>query len=98
MVLARELAHDPRLVVYNKPTYGLDILTTRAVRARIRELAGQGVSALLISTDLDELVALCDRIAVLSRGRLTGIVENGVGAEQRVGELMVGRASESAAA
>ncbi len=98
VVLARELAHDPRLVVYNKPTYGLDILTTRAVRARIRELAGQGVSALLISTDLDELVALCDRIAVLSRGRLTGIVQNGPGAEQRVGELMVGRASESAAA
>ena len=98
VVLARELAHDPRLVIYNKPTYGLDILTTRTVRTRIRELAGEGVSALLISTDLDELVALCDRIAVLSRGRLTGIVENGAGAEQRVGELMVGRASESAAA
>jgi simple sugar transport system ATP-binding protein len=98
VVLARELAHDPRLVVYNKPTYGLDILTTRAVRTRIRELADEGVSALLISTDLDELIALCDRIAVLSRGRLAGIVENGAGAEQRVGELMVGRAAESAAA
>jgi general nucleoside transport system ATP-binding protein len=91
VVLARELAHDPRLVVFNKPTYGLDILTTRTVRARIHELAEAGVSALVISTDLDELVALCDRIAVLSRGRLAGVVDNGPGAEQRVGELMVGQ-------
>ena len=101
VVLARELAGDPGLVVFNKPTYGLDILTTRAVRARIRELAEEGVSALVISTDLDELVALCDRIAVLSRGRLAGIVEGGAGAEQRVGELMVGHAAapgEAAAA
>ena len=47
----------------------------------------------MISTDLDELVALCDRIAVLSRGRLAGVVENGPGAEQRVGQLMVGHAA-----
>ena len=46
VVLARELSHDPRLVVFNKPTYGLDIVTTRTVRTRIRELAGDGVSAL----------------------------------------------------
>ncbi len=98
VVLARELSHDPKLVVYNKPTYGLDILTTRAVRVRIGELADEGVSALVISTDLDELVALCDRIAVLSRGVLAGIVENGPGAEQRVGELMVGGPAEAAAA
>jgi simple sugar transport system ATP-binding protein len=91
VVLARELSHDPRLVVFNKPTYGLDIVTTRTVRTRIRELADDGVSALVISTDLDELVALCDRIAVLSRGRLAGVVENGPGVEQRVGQLMIGQ-------
>ena len=93
VVLARELSHDPRLVVFNKPTYGLDIITTRTVRTRIRELADDGVSALVISTDLDELVALCDRIAVLSRGRLAGVVENGPGVEQRVGQLMIGQAA-----
>ena len=93
VVLARELSHDPRLVVFNKPTYGLDIVTTRTVRTRIRELADDGVSALVISTDLDELVALCDRIAVLSRGRLAGVVENGPGVEQRVGQLMIGQAA-----
>jgi simple sugar transport system ATP-binding protein len=84
-------------VVYNKPTYGLDIVTTRMVRERIEALAAEGVSALVISTDLEELVALCDRIAVISRGRITGVVDNGPGAEQRVGELMVGGHAEAAA-
>ena len=96
VVLARELSHDPKLVVYNKPTYGLDIVTTRMVRERIEALASGGVSALVISTDLEELVALCDRIAVISRGRIAGVVENGPGAEQRVGELMVGGQAEAA--
>ena len=44
----------------------------------------------MISTDLDELLDLCDRIAVLSRGRVTGVVENGPNAQKQVGELMVG--------
>ncbi|ADB52557.1 putative B6 ABC transporter ATP-binding protein [Conexibacter woesei] len=89
VVLARELAFDPRLVVYNKPTYGLDVKTASFVRTQIREQAEQGVTAVVISTELDELVALCDRIVVLSSGRLTGVVENGADAHARVGELML---------
>jgi len=70
VVLARELSFDPKFVVYNKPTAGLDAKTTLAVRARIRDMArSKGVAALLISTDLDELLELCDRVAVLYRGR-----------------------------
>lgn len=90
VVLARELSFDPKLVVYNKPTYGLDIRTTQAVRQRIREQAEEGVTSVVISTDLEELLDLCDRIAVLSRGRLVGVVENGPDAARQVGELMVG--------
>jgi general nucleoside transport system ATP-binding protein len=89
LLLARELSFEPKVVVYNKPTHGLDVRTTSAVRARIRAQADDGVTAILISTELDELVDLCDRIAVLFRGRLTGIVDNGPGAEERIGELMV---------
>jgi general nucleoside transport system ATP-binding protein len=90
LVLARELSFEPRVVVFNKPTYGLDVKTTHAVRERIRRLAeDEGVAALLISTDLDELFDLCDRIAVLFRGRLTGAVENAPGAELEVGRRMI---------
>jgi ABC-type uncharacterized transport system ATPase subunit len=91
LVLARELAFSPKVVVFSKPTYGLDVRTAEFVRGKITELAARGVAALLISTEIDELVALCDRIAVMSRGTITGVVRNEAGAEARVGELMVSR-------
>jgi simple sugar transport system ATP-binding protein len=91
LVLARELAFSPRIVVFNKPTYGLDVRTAEFVRGKITSLAEQGVAALMISTEIDELIALCDRIAVMSRGVITGVVDNDPGAEERVGELMVSR-------
>ncbi len=91
VVLARELSFDPKIVVFNKPTYGLDVKTATAVRTRIRDLADTGTAgALVISTDLEELLVLSDRVAVLSRGRLMGIVQNKPGAEQEIGALMIG--------
>ena len=90
VVLARELSFDPKVVVYSKPTYGLDVKTTQSVRQTIRDQAAEGVTSIVISTDLEELLDLCDRIAVLSRGRLAGIVENGPGAQRDIGQLMVG--------
>ena len=97
MVLARELSFEPKVVVYNKPTYGLDVKTTRAIRERIRELSEkEDVSAVLISTDLEELLDLCDRIGVMFRGCLTGVVENhGPGVETQVGKLMLGGKGDS---
>lgn len=89
-LLARELSFAPKVVVYNKPTHGLDVRTIAMVRERIREQAAQGVAAIVISTDLDELIDLSDRVAVLFEGRVAGIVENGPGAETRIGELIVG--------
>lgn len=93
-LFARELSGDPQVVIYNKPTWGLDVANARLARERIRDAADRGVTAILISTELDELLELCDRIAVMDRGRLAGIVENkGQTAEREVGRLMVAGAS-----
>lgn len=90
LLLARELADEPRAIVLDKPTYGLDLKTVDHVRASLRGFAAAGGAVLLISTDLDELTALCGRILVLSGGRLVGEVPNTGGrAAERVGELMV---------
>jgi general nucleoside transport system ATP-binding protein len=89
-LLSRELSFEPRVVVFNKPTHGLDVRTIAMVRARIRELADKGVAIIVISTDLDELVDLSDRVAVLFEGRIVGEVEVGPGAEARIGELILG--------
>ena len=78
-------------------TYGLDLRTMSTVRELIRGLASGGGAALVISTDLDELLDLCGRIIVLSGGRLVGEVENGPNAGERVGELMVGAGDVAAA-
>jgi simple sugar transport system ATP-binding protein len=98
VLLARELSFDPKVVVFHKPTYGLDVKTTGSVRELIRELARGGGSALVISTDLDELLEICDRIAVLSRGKLVGVVPNGPGAAEEVGRLLVGSPDAEVAA
>jgi ABC-type uncharacterized transport system ATPase subunit len=98
VILARELSFDPKVVVFHKPTYGLDVKTTTVVRDMIRDLAKRRGAVLVISTDLDELLEICDRIAVLSRGRLVGVLDNGPGAAQGIGELMVGSAEPMAAA
>ena len=96
LVLARELSFDPKLVVYNKPTHGLDAKTTVAIRDRVRRLAEEHrVAAVLISTELEELTDLCDRIGVMFRGRMVGIVANeGEGVEEKVGALMLGETGE----
>jgi simple sugar transport system ATP-binding protein len=96
LLLARELSFDPRVVVFHKPTYGLDLKTTHAVRDAIRELTQAGATALVISTDLDELLEICDEIAVISRGRLVGLIDNAPGAAEQIGALMVGSPSELA--
>jgi simple sugar transport system ATP-binding protein len=89
-LLARELSFEPRAVVFHKPTHGLDVRTMAMVRERIRELANRGVAIMVISTDLDELIDLCDRVAVLFEGRIAGTVEVGPGAEASIGELILG--------
>ncbi|MHC9044547.1 putative B6 ABC transporter ATP-binding protein [Microbacterium saperdae] len=91
ILLARELTHGARLVIVNKPTYGLDLKTVRLVREILIDFAANGGSVLLLSTDLDELVELSHRIEVISRGRLVGsVINDGPGTAEKVGQHMTG--------
>lgn len=89
-LLARELDDRPVAVIYNKPTYGLDLNNIRFARRAIRARADEGVATILISTDLDEILELADRVGVMLDGRMVGIVVNDGEAARRVGELMIG--------
>ena len=93
VLLARELAEGAKVVIFNKPTYGLDLANTLASRQRIRDTAARGLAVLLISTDLEELLSMCDRIAVIANGSLVGTVANADDARTKVGRLMIGLAA-----
>lgn len=91
VLLARELSGPARVVVLNKPTHGLDVRHTTATRNRIAAIADAGIAVLLISTDLEELLDVSDRVAVMAAGRFTGIVANDADARARIGALMIGQ-------
>lgn len=74
IVIARALWRKPKLLVAVSPTRGLDVAATAYVHARLRERQAEGGAILLISTELDEIIALSDRIAVLYEGQIVGIV------------------------
>lgn len=91
-VLGRELTLDPLVaLVAAQPTRGLDVSAVEAVYRQIRAAARRGVGVLLISSELDELIAVADRIAVLYRGRLVGERPAEIGERGAIGALMSGQ-------
>jgi simple sugar transport system ATP-binding protein len=90
VVLARELSSNPVVIVAANPTRGLDVGATEAVRALLVEAAGNGVGILLISEDLDEILLLADRIAVMYEGRIVGVVPSGSADVHHLGLMMAG--------
>ncbi len=72
VILARALFANPRLLLLDEPTRGIDVATKAAIHELIRTLADDGVSVLVVSSDLRELLSLADRITVLSRGKAAG--------------------------
>jgi simple sugar transport system ATP-binding protein len=70
LIIAREFSRDPRLLIVSEPTHGLDIMSTIYVRDLLRKFRDSGRGVLLISSDLDEIYELSDRIAVINRGRI----------------------------
>jgi simple sugar transport system ATP-binding protein len=96
VVLARELSRPLRLLVVAQPTRGLDVGSMEFVHQRIVHERDRGAAVVLVSTELDEVLGLADRIGVMYRGKIVGEVDPGVPAEE-IGLLMAGSVSEVSA-
>jgi simple sugar transport system ATP-binding protein len=96
VLLARVLSRDPRVVVVSQPTRGLDIGATEYVRSELLARREAGAAVLLVSEDLDELLALSDRLIVMYEGRIVGEMRAGEADPDRLGLLMAGRAGQTA--
>ncbi|MCZ7527029.1 MAG: ABC transporter ATP-binding protein [Acidimicrobiia bacterium] len=94
VVIAREFHRGPRVVVASQPTRGLDIGATEFVYRQLLELVEAGAAVLLISTDLQEILTLSHRIAVMHRGRVMGVVTAEEATPGTLGQMMAGVRSE----
>lgn len=90
VILARVLERNPRVIIVAQPTRGLDVGATEFVRGKLVEQRGKGAAILLISEDLDEILELADRIAVIYEGQITGVLPRAEAAPERLGLLMAG--------
>jgi simple sugar transport system ATP-binding protein len=90
VIMARELSRDPKVLIAAQPTRGVDIGASEYIRQRLLEQRENGVAILLISEDLDEILELSDRIAVMFEGRIVGIVKRGEATLEDLGLLMAG--------
>ena len=90
VIVAREFSQSVRLVVAAQPTRGLDVGSIEYIHRRIVEQRDAGAAVLIVSTELDEVLALGDRVAVMYEGRIIGILEAKEATRERVGLLMGG--------
>lgn len=96
LILAREMKNNPDVVIAFQPTRGLDIGASEYIREQLVRLRERGSSILLISTDLDEILMLSDRIAVMYEGTIPGILENDKDVNiTEIGQMMAGHKTDA---
>jgi simple sugar transport system ATP-binding protein len=96
VILARELAREPKALIAVYPTRGLDMGAEEFIHTRLLELRAKGVAIFLISEELDELMNLCDRIAVIFKGKILDILAGREATRPALGLLMAGIRPEAA--
>jgi len=75
VVLGKWLARRPRVIVFDEPTQGVDVGAKAEIHRLVRQLADDGAAVVMISSDMEEIVAESDRVAVMHEGRITGILD-----------------------
>jgi ribose transport system ATP-binding protein len=96
VVLAKWLSLGPRVLIFDEPTRGIDVGAKAEIYALMRSLAREGVAIIMISSDMEEVLGVSDRVAVMHEGRLTGILEREACSEEAVMRLAVGKTAAPA--
>lgn len=97
-VIGREVLQNPRVLVVNQPTWGVDAAAAASIRQALMNLAEDGAAVVIISQDLDELLEVSDRLAILNEGRLTAPRETAELSMDDIGLMMGGMDTETGAA
>jgi general nucleoside transport system ATP-binding protein len=94
VIVAREFTHVDELLIASQPTRGLDVGSIQYIHEQIVAKRDEGVAVLLISTELDEILALADRVAVMYQGRIVGVLDRAEATRDRIGLLMAGHTGD----
>jgi simple sugar transport system ATP-binding protein len=94
VIVARELSRDIKVLIAAQPTRGLDVGSIEYIHKRIIAARDAGVAVLIVSTELDEVMAVSDRIVVMYRGRIAGTFERGHASIADLGLAMAGGATQ----
>lgn len=95
LILARALSNTPSFILANQPVRGLDEGAIAYVQEQLLDARGRGAAILLISEDLDELMSLSDRIAVMSHGTLSTVLPTGERSIAEIGMMMAGHGAQA---
>jgi ribose transport system ATP-binding protein len=91
VVLAKWLAMEPRVIIFDEPTRGIDVGAKSEIYRLMRSLADAGVAVLMISSDMEEVIGVSDRVAVMHEGRISGILGREECSQENILRLAVGR-------
>jgi len=97
VVIAREMGHEFTVLLASQPTRGVDVGAIEFIHERLRQARAENKAVLLVSAELNEVLALADRVAVMYRGRFATVIPAAQASEEVLGEYMIGTRTESAA-
>ena len=98
VVLGKWLAMNPRVLILDEPTRGIDVGAKAEIYRHIAALAEQGISILMVSSDMEEIIGMSDRVVVMHERQIKGVLERSGLTQERIAHLMTGRAHEGDAA
>ncbi|MBC7095977.1 MAG: ABC transporter ATP-binding protein, partial [Thermococcus sp.] len=95
LIVARETSKQPEFIIASQPTRGVDVASTEYIRNYLIKLRDENKAVLLVSADLDEVLQLSDRMAIMYEGKFVGIVKPEEVTEEQIGLMMGGIKHES---
>jgi ribose transport system ATP-binding protein len=98
VVLAKWLSREPKVLIFDEPTRGIDVGAKAEIYDLMRRLAAEGVAIMMISSDMEEVLGVSDRVAVMHEGRLTGVLDRADFSEEAIMRLAVGGEDSPASA
>ncbi|NQW00403.1 MAG: sugar ABC transporter ATP-binding protein, partial [Rhodospirillales bacterium] len=90
IVLAKWLIREPKVIIFDEPTRGIDVGSKNEIYRLMRDLSDRGVAVLMISSDMEEIVGVSDRVAVMHNGLIEGVLDRAKLSEHNVLQLAVG--------